>query len=600
MNVKDMSIKKKLTRTFGIAIGCSIALIVVSLLMLIFVNSRYQKVINEDILSNQLITNARLCANVAARNVRDMALIPDDPNNPSLQAEAEQMLEDAKGHIDRMEKVWTLEASEFNSYKTAFENWAAEIPDILTAINAGNITRATDLIQNECTPRLNKMAEVGSSLDDELSTRQEDALAAQSRMVIITIVLLIIAAVVIIAVSLSLVLKLIKSITEPLEEARRAIVAMSQGNLSEPVDFTSANEIGVMCDAIRTSQDVLSRTVTDISRVTGEMAKGNFEVKLTAAFPGDLKPIQDSTNRFIDRMNDTLVNISQSADQVSAGSDQVSNSAQALAQGATEQASAVQELSATITDISENAKKTASSAEQAGKSVHEASSQVSTSVDYVKQLNVAMDHISQTSQEIGKIIATIENIAFQTNILALNAAVEAARAGSAGKGFAVVADEVRNLASKSDEAAKATKDLIEGSISAVQEGTGAVGKVTESLQQANELTSGVTTMMETVVQAVESQTQAIVQVTEGIDQISAVVQTNSATSEECAAASEELSSQANIMHQLMAEFKIAKMGGFGGGSSSFGSSASSGASWNDDDDAGYAGSGASPFGSSKY
>ena len=128
-----------------------------------------------------------------------------------------------------------------------------------------------------------------------------------------------------------------------------------------------------------------------------------------------------------------------------------------------------------------------------------------------------MENISNSSQEIGKIIATIENIAFQTNILALNAAVEAARAGSAGKGFAVVADEVRNLATKSDEAAKATKDLIDGSMNAVREGSDAVSKVTTSLEQLAELAGGVSGMMESVVEAVENQTTAIMQVTEGID-----------------------------------------------------------------------------------
>ena len=201
--------------------------------------------------------------------------------------------------------------------------------------------------------------------------------------------------------------------------------------------------------------------------------------------------------------------------------------------------------------------------------------------DYVKQLNAAMANISSSSEEIGKIIATIENIAFQTNILALNAAVEAARAGSAGKGFAVVADEVRNLASKSDEAAKATKDLIENSINAVREGADVVEKVTESLERTTTLTSGVVSLMDQVTEAVENQTTAISQITEGIDQISAVVQTNSATSEECAAASEELSSQANIMHQLMAEFQVGNKGGFGSSAPTSRFSAGSDAGWGD-------------------
>lgn len=232
--------------------------------------------------------------------------------------------------------------------------------------------------------------------------------------------------------------------------------------------------------------------------------------------------------------------------------------AQPLSQGSVEQASSVEELAATITEISDSAKKTAVAAEEAGRFVEEAGAQLGISVGYVKELNMAMEKISGSSEEISKIIGTIESIAFQTNILALNAAVEAARAGTSGKGFAVVADEVRNLASKSDVAAKATKELIEGSITAVTEGSQVVDKVTESLERTSVIAGNVTAKMEVVVDAVENQTTAIGQVTEGIDQISSVVQTNSATSQESAAASEELSAEANSLKRLVGEFVLAK------------------------------------------
>lgn len=218
----------------------------------------------------------------------------------------------------------------------------------------------------------------------------------------------------------------------------------------------------------------------------------------------------------------------------------------------------MEELAATINDISESAKKTSAAAQEAGQFVGQAGAQLGISMEYVKELNTAMEKISSSSQEISKIISTIESIAFQTNILALNAAVEAARAGSSGKGFAVVADEVRNLASKSDEAAKATKELIEGSIAAVTEGSQVVNKVTDSLEQTSAIAGNVTTKMDIVVEAVANQTTAIVQVTEGIDQISSVVQTNSATAQESAAASEELSAEAAGLKNLVDRFTLAK------------------------------------------
>ena len=222
-----------------------------------------------------------------------------------------------------------------------------------------------------------------------------------------------------------------------------------------------------------------------------------------------------------------------------------------------EQASSIEELAATINDISDSAKKTSAAAEEAGRSVGLAGAQLGTSVEHVKELNAAMERISGSSQEISKIIAVIENVAFQTNILALNAAVEAARAGSAGKGFAVVADEVRNLASKAAEAAKATMELIECSIASVSAGCQAVTGVTESLERTSELAGSVSVQMTVVVEAVENQTTALAQVTEGIDQISSVVQTNSATAQESAAASEELSAEASSLKQLVDRFTLA-------------------------------------------
>ncbi|MCI9136832.1 MAG: methyl-accepting chemotaxis protein, partial [Lachnospiraceae bacterium] len=220
----------------------------------------------------------------------------------------------------------------------------------------------------------------------------------------------------------------------------------------------------------------------------------------------------------------------------------------------TEQAAAVEELATTIAGISNQVKDTAENALEARKQSNAAGDEVEECNEQMRDMMNAMEEITRTSDEIGKIIKTIEDIAFQTNILALNAAVEASRAGIAGKGFAVVADEVRNLAGKSSEASKNTAELIESSIKAVARGTKIADSTAQSLIKVVEGVRMASDKVDQIADAAEEQASAVEQVTLGVDQISSVVQTNSATAEESAAASQELSEQADMLKQLVARF----------------------------------------------
>lgn len=353
-----------------------------------------------------------------------------------------------------------------------------------------------------------------------------------------------------------------KRVSDPMGEITEVAKRLEMGDLGisngreVQVCFRSNDEIGMLGQIFEDTTHRLRAYIGEITDVLDSIAKGNLTESARQEYMGDFHSIKVSLDKIQSGLNHTMGQIAASAGQVSSGSDNVSSSAQSMAQGATQQASSIQEISATIADISESARRTTAAAEEAGQYVDRAGAQLGISIDYVKDLNEAMGRISDSSQKISTIIATIENIAFQINILALNAAVEAARAGTAGKGFAVVADEVSNLAAKSEEATKATKELIESSIATVAEGGEAVNRVTESLEKTGQIAENVTTKVAFVVEAVEKQTKAIEQVTDGIGQISNVVQTNSATSEECAAASQQLSSQAGLLKNLMNSFEL--------------------------------------------
>jgi len=318
----------------------------------------------------------------------------------------------------------------------------------------------------------------------------------------------------------------------------------------------SEDEVGQVAYALSNTVNSLQTYVGEISTVLSAISAGNLSVQTEHEYYGDFLNIKEALNNIIYSLNHTLFDISKSAELVSARSEQISNGAMAISQGATEQASSTEELSATITEISAQIQKTAENASVASSIAKQSTGEVEKGNHNIEEMLCAMNNINAASMQIGKIIKTIEDIAFQTNILALNAAVEAARAGSAGRGFAVVADEVRNLASKSAEAAKQTAVLIENTVSLVSNGTKIANSTAESFKAIMVSSKKSTDLIAEISKATNTQASAVAQVSVGIEQITQVVQTNSATSEENAAASQDLSMQAQVLQNLVSKFQL--------------------------------------------
>lgn len=351
-----------------------------------------------------------------------------------------------------------------------------------------------------------------------------------------------------------------KHITLPIQKMSEMAAQLAEGNLGvQELAVSSKDEIGLLAKSLQTMSINLQRYVGDISQQLTAMSQGDITAELDMEYIGDFAPIKEALQKISDSLNETLSLIGQSAQQVSSGANQVSAGSQTLAQGATEQADSIEQLSASIKDVSIKVNETTGKIRSMTQTISQAVEDVGNSNHKTEDMLTAMNGIRESSDKIKKIIKSIDDIAFQTNILALNAAVEAAHAGQAGKGFAVVADEVRNLAAKSAQASKETAVLIQDTLEKVHSGSLLADETAKSSEQIYDRLQQVTKDMHTIDQASLAQTSAIGQITTGIEKVSSVVQTNSATAEESAAASGELSGQAAFLREEVGKFRLKKV-----------------------------------------
>ena len=349
----------------------------------------------------------------------------------------------------------------------------------------------------------------------------------------------------------------ISNALKPLKKISEAGKEVAGGNFDVEIHYPQQDEIGELSRSISEVIGRSKKIVFDLRDRLDAMAGGNFTENLESEeYVGDYAPLLESLKHIQEDMNKTLQEVHASSVQVLSSAEQVNTGAQSLSQGATEQASSIEELSANMQDISQSIQASTKTAGEAYKLQGEAGVAVLQSNEKMEEMRKAMDDITAKSNEISKIIKTIDDIAFQTNILSLNAAIEAARAGAAGKGFAVVADEVGNLAQKSAKAAQNTGLLIEETIEAVEKGAKITEETAESLNSVSKSTEEVNTLIEKISSASSKDLEGITSLNQGLQQISSVVQANSATAEQSAAASEELTGQANKMNELVERFQL--------------------------------------------
>lgn len=488
-----------------------------------------------------------------------IAVTNDEATKQTLLTEIDQAATTMNDALATLEEAYEGDPSLLQSTHDAVQRLVTARQEVINCLNAGDMDGAIEILDGEYAEAGTNFATVTNELINAAQEQADSYYESGLKTKKISSIILLVLAAFCIVFTILLAIKVIRDITHPILTLEAAMKEMAKGNMHVEIAYESKDELGNLANNLRFVLKTLSEYITHICSRLDSLAEGDLSIEMDMDYLGDFESIKHSGAKIIYSLNDALSQIHQASEQVADGSEQVSSGAQALSQGATEQASSVEELVATLNDLSAKVNQTAEKSRAVNDLITMTGSEINNSNVKMSSMMSAMTKINECSSQIEKIIKTIEDIAFQTNILALNAAVEAARAGEAGKGFAVVADEVRSLASKSAEAAKDTTVLISNSLNAVSEGNQIAAETQESLEKVVSSTGEITTNMATITEANNIQAEGLSQVTLGIDQISSVIQTNSATAEESAAASEELFSQSSLLKSLVGRFRLKGM-----------------------------------------
>lgn len=480
-------------------------------------------------------------------------------NDPAVTAEEKEDFDKRFGKIQEYISVISTNLNDGQTGQTltdSINKFKDDTYRLVEYVEGGDIKSAISYYNSN----FNDSSEVlANALDDTGTRSDKDALLKyETSNVVENVATVLLAVFSIISLITAIVMgkRLTKGIVVPLRELESASKDIAEGNLHTEITYESGDEIGQVADSLRASIQKIASYIEDIDFVMDNMASGNFNVNFKNEFMGDFRNIEKSLKVFTNKISSSLGDIGQVSEQVSSGSVQIAESAQTLAEGAVNQAGIVKELSDTVADMTARISENAQNAVDISDEVGTVTKNITQENENMKEMVLAMEAIRNTSQEISKIINTINDIASQTNLLALNASIEAARAGEAGKGFSVVANQVSHLASQSTDAAKISTQLIEDSLQAVEKGTVIADAAAKELNIIVDRTQVIMKKVESIASASKNQAVSATQIDGGISQISQVVEVNAATAEENSAASEELTGQAQSLRDLIYQFRL--------------------------------------------
>ncbi|MCD7991910.1 MAG: methyl-accepting chemotaxis protein [Clostridia bacterium] len=554
--MKNLKVSRKLTVSYAFVLSLLVISIAVSIGNLIRIRSDVEAFYNGPF----KVLNAAHTVNSSFEAMQKSVFRAISSTN---QENTEQALDNARACEGKIQEQIPVIRNDFLGDKVIVERLQAALTELapqrehvleLAVRNqkeeAAAYMEANNIITiHKAQEELDKLIDIADKKADALITNLR---AAQTKFIVVLSVLG--AASVLVSVLFGVYIT--RSITRPIKVLESAARQMEQGHLKVDVAYISKDELGSLSNSMRQMSDRIFYYMDAISKVMQQLADGNLDQPDYDAFLGDFLPVQEALSIVINSLNETISEINMFSDHVASGSDQVASGAQVLSEGVISQASSAEELAATMSEISRQVKENAETSQLVKTAAGEMGTNILACNQQMQEMKNAMEKINANSTQIRKIIKTIDDIAFQTNILALNAAVEAARAGESGKGFSVVAQEVRSLATKSSDASKSTEALIEQSLAAVDYGAKLAEEAAASLMNVAVGTDETISQINQIAEASNRQATATELVSIGIDQISDIVQTNSTTAEELAAASEELYGQSQLLKGKVSRFRL--------------------------------------------
>ena len=556
LSVRNMSVRSKLLTNSAIALCMIVILAVVSIIVLMQTNNERVKDNTVYVYRQVDISDAYIGFNKIRVDIRDAVYLYND--DKVAQQEKINAISTEQGSIT---EAFTLFAEYKDNYSEKILNEYDSVVEHLTSY-IESVYKIVSYVQNNdmesAEAELLSSAQVATSADtafnnfiDEMNAEADkQADEVDNLVTILTFVFIGICVLAFIIVA-SLCLAIIKQIVVPFTKLSEASKKMALGDVDVDCSKESEDDLGALMDEFAKMVEATRGQV----KIAEQVAMGDLTMHVSLR--SDKDTLGKAIQKMVSENNRNFGNIRESTQQVTIGAEQVASASQSLAQGSTEQASALEQVTASMAEIAERTKVNAAQASEADGLVRNVKSMAADGKTQMESMISAMNDINQSSETISKIIKTIDNISFQTNILALNAAVEAARAGVHGKGFSVVAEEVRNLASKSAAAASETAEIIEDSIQKVSNGAKLAEETEKSLNAIVDAIDKIVDLIDNIAVASNDQATAVSQIDQAIGQVSTVVQTNSATSEQCAAASEELSNQAANLRELISTYKLA-------------------------------------------